>query len=103
MKCRDCGGELDEFDVAFKLNACESCRILRQKEGRCRDCGGPNAHQRSNAVSLLCDDCSRKWDEMPDFDPKCPTCGSSLEMDKEAGFQLWCPKCLERKGDLVPV
>lgn len=103
MKCIDCGGELDEFDVAFKVNACESCQMLRQKEGRCLDCGESGARQHQPENPLLCDACASRWDQMPNFDPKCPKCGSSLEIDTEAGFQLWCPKCLEKKGDLVPV
>ena len=78
MKCRDCGRELDEFDIASGCSACDGCQLIRMHEGRCRDCW--IAVEISNKTGI-CKTCS-VMDEIPKNPFSCWYCAGMDEPDR---------------------
>jgi Zn finger protein HypA/HybF involved in hydrogenase expression len=110
-KCTDCGNDypdmLDEKGNARSewdfMNACDSCQDIRQHEGRCWACGDRLAQERKDGGYFFCPECERKCDALPGVEIPCPVCGTSIEQDPENLYEMWCPKCLENRGEFVQI
>jgi hypothetical protein len=106
-KCIDCLKEMKDSEHFEIENACDSCAAIRKNMNRCWICGvmlkedNSWINKEDGQKELTCIACAKKFNEYPDAEFFCPTCSSLLEQDPENLFELWCPKCLDKKAVLV--
>jgi len=102
-KCNDCSGIMEENRYFFFENVCESCEIIRRNTNRCWICGENLTNYNHDKEDDICRDCKRKYKMTTDIKIQCPICFSNLEQDPENLFELWCPKCLDKKMKLKQI